>query len=229
MSLSEVRWLQQTDAALCEGDSWLGLVETEQSARFRFTKRRDDWRLGRFTAKLAVARYLGLPQDPSSLASIEIRPAASGAPEVFISQQPAGVAISLSHRGGAAMCAVAEASVKLGCDLELIEPHSQAFINDYFTGEERDFVTANPEQREFLVPLIWSAKESALKVLRTGLRDHTRSVSVCLVAPGVDHSWAEVNVRVRQTFVLSGWWQRSDRFVRTLLADPAAQLPVWLK
>jgi len=229
MSLSDVWWLQQTDVALREDDSWLSPAEAEQCAGFRFTKRRNDWRLGRFTAKLAVARYLGLPQDPSCLASIEIRPAASGAPEVFISRQKADVAISLSHRGCAAMCAVAEANMKLGCDLELIEPRSQAFVGDYFTREERDFVTANSEQGDLMVPLIWSAKESALKLLRTGLRDDTRSVSVCSINPCVNGSWAPVKVRVLETFVLSGWWQRSDRFLRTLLADPAAGTPLWLK
>ena len=72
----------------------------------RFAKRQADWRLGRWTAKNAVAAYLNLPSDPQALTDIEIRPAPSGAPEVFIADQPARVTISLSHRAGVAACAV---------------------------------------------------------------------------------------------------------------------------
>ena len=85
----------------------------------RFAKRRDDWRLGRWTAKRALAAYLNLPSNPQTLADIEIRPAPSGAPEVFVANKPAAVTISLSHRGGVAACAVAPSGMELGCDLEM--------------------------------------------------------------------------------------------------------------
>ena len=50
------------------------------------------------------------------------------------------VTISLSHRSGAAICAVAPAGVDLGCDLEVIEPRSEAFVADYFTVDEQALV-----------------------------------------------------------------------------------------
>jgi len=227
MSLSEVRWLQQTEADVPQDDSWLSAAEAARLAGFRIPKRRCDWRLGRWTAKQAVAMYLGLPQDLRSLASIEIRPAPSGAPEVFISDSPAELAVSISHREGVAMCSVAAAGVQLGCDLELVEPHSQAFVRDYFTPEERAFLGDSSQERDRMVTLIWSAKESALKALRTGLRDDTRSVSVCAVdQPAGNGCWAQLKVHMQNGRVFEGWWQRSGRLVCTVVVTPAARLPM---
>ncbi len=140
MSLTEVWWLQQTEADVPPGDQWLSLWEADRAASFRIPKRRNDWRLGRWTAKCAVAMHLAMSQDAGSLSQIEVRPAVSGAPEVFISNVAADMTISLSHRAGAAICAVAAAGVQLGCDLELIEPHTQGFVRDYFTAEEQAIV-----------------------------------------------------------------------------------------
>jgi 4'-phosphopantetheinyl transferase len=127
------------------------------------------------------------------------------------------------------MCAVAAPDVQLGCDLEVVEPHSQAFVRDYFTAEERSLIAAHPETIEGLVSLIWSAKESALKVLRTGLRDDTRSVSVCALDPlSVEGSWVQLSVRIRGDRILRGWWQSADKLLRTLIAAPAARVPVAL-
>ena len=229
MSLSEVWWLQQTEVDVPSDDTWLSAAEVGQAERFRFPKRRSDWRLGRWTVKRAVAICLGLPQDFGSLALTEIRPAASGAPEVFILNRPAEVAISLSHRDKVAMCAVAVAGVQLGCDLEVVESHGEAFVRDYFTPEEQALV-ASSSDRDLLVALVWSAKESALKTLQTGLREDTRSISVCAVDPlFANGSWAELSVRIHQSQLLSGWWQRCGRLVRTLTVAPAVGLPIELR
>jgi 4'-phosphopantetheinyl transferase len=176
-----VYWLEQTEADLPGENDWLSASEAARLTNFRFPRRRADWRLGRWTAKVAVAAYLNAPNCPPGLASIEIRPAPSGAPEVFVANQPADVSISLSHRGGVAACAMAQSGAVLGCDLELVEPRSEAFISDYFTPEEQALLAqADTADRFRLVALLWSAKESALKALHTGLRLDTRSVIVRL-------------------------------------------------
>ncbi len=226
MSQSEVWWLQQTESDVLQADGWLSAAELHRAARFRVPKRRRDWLLGRWTAKRAVALYFGFQQDVRSLVHIEVRPALSGAPEVFIANCPAELVISLSHRDGVAMCAVAAAGVQLGCDLELVEPHSEAFVNDYFTCEERALLKDSGET-DRMVALIWSAKESALKALRTGLRDDTRAVSVTVLGESpCDGGWARLSVRTRLGGSLHGWWQRSGPLVRTLIADPAGPLPM---
>src|ERR1039457_2252479 len=102
----DVYWLEQTAADVPVENDWLHASEAVRLNGLRFPKRRADWRLGRWTAKHAVAVCLNLSLDHHSLAAIEIRPATSGAPEVFLANAPARASISLSHREGTAVCAV---------------------------------------------------------------------------------------------------------------------------
>ena len=215
----------------------------------KFTKRRNDWRLGRWTAKCAIAAYLGWRTESSVLDRIEIRAATSGAPEAFIAEQRAALGVSLSHCAGRAIAAVVS-SAAVGCDLETIEPRLDAFVRDYFTSEEQLLVENMPApSRPALVTLLWSAKESALKALGQGLRLDTRSISVnvgngqgmsrhlpsgfqmardqgiqhALCGPG-QAGWLPLQVCCRdsgRTFY--GWWQTSSDLVQTFVAD--AQLP----
>jgi 4'-phosphopantetheinyl transferase len=53
----DVYWLDQTQADVPAGDEWLCAREAACLARLRFAKRRADWRLGRWTAKRALAAY----------------------------------------------------------------------------------------------------------------------------------------------------------------------------
>src|SRR2546421_626349 len=73
--------------------------------------------------------------------------------------------------------------------------------------------------------LIWSAKESALKVLRTGLRRDTRSVAVSLTAAsgaaggGAEGGgWWPLAVRCGPGPAIQGWWRRDGEFVLTVAA-----------
>ncbi|MBZ5664529.1 MAG: 4'-phosphopantetheinyl transferase superfamily protein [Acidobacteriia bacterium] len=225
-----VYWLQQTEAEVPTENSWLSSNEAVCLNALHFPKRRADWRLGRWTAKRAVSAYLDLPPHLPVLQKIEIRPAASGAPEVFLDDQPAAVTVSLSHRAGVAMCAVAMSGVQMGCDVELVEPRSDAFVADYFTLEEqalvaRAFVTDRPQ----LLAMLWSAKESALKALRAGLRIDTRCVIVKPRADSFDlNGWSPLQVRYTAGHVFHGWCQNADNFVRTVVADPLPDPPIRL-
>jgi len=232
----DVRWFEQPLASVSPQDDWLDAGEQAHCLSLRFAKRRSDWRLGRWTAKNAAAEYLGLACDAATLSTIHIRAAASGAPEVFVHDAPARVSISLSHRDGIAACALGPPEVKLGCDLETIEPRSDSFVEDYFTPEEQAAILHAPEAaRCAQVALLWSAKESVLKVLRTGLRRSTRQLSVVLreedlvylsreltatshdLLSGMqpDESWLPLSVSCEGQ-IFRGRWIRGARLVRTL-------------
>src|ERR1700741_4395671 len=133
----DLYWFEQSLANVPQRETWLSAREADYSHNLRFPKRRADWLLGRWTAKLAVSAYLGRFTSHEALCVVEIHPAESGAPLAFVAGEPASVSISLRHRDGVAMCAVGPPDTKLGCDLELIEAHSEAFIRDYFTQEEQ--------------------------------------------------------------------------------------------
>jgi len=225
----DVHWLEQTSANLPAADDWLSAGEAMRLSAMRFAKRRGDWRLGRWTAKRAVSFYLNLPADPQSLARIEIRPASSGAPEVFLGNVPAPVTISISHREGRAACAIAGPLVGLGCDLEIVEPRSDAFAADYFTAAEQTWVARAPAaDQPRLLALLWSAKESVLKALREGLRLDTRRVTVDPIdaRPSAGaNSWRPLAAQYAgQDF--HGWWQQAGKLVRTMVAAPAPSSPL---
>jgi 4'-phosphopantetheinyl transferase len=243
----DVYWLEQAESDVPMENHWLSVSEASCLDAMRIAKRRADWRLGRWAAKRAVAAYLDVPGHPQALANIEIRPAPSGAPEVFILDTPAPATISLSHRDGTALCAVAPSGAALGCDLELIEPRSDAFVADYFTGEEQALVARTSlEDRPRLLALLWSAKESALKAMGEGLRLDTRSVVVSVVdaqsggdngerlvedpaasfRQGGGNSWRPLQVRYVQGQVFHGWCQQTGNLLRTLVAVPPPVPPI---
>ena len=121
--------------------------------------------------------------------------------------------------------------VEMGCDLEMVEPRSDAFVADYFTVEEQALVArASTADRTWLLALLWSAKESALKALHEGLRLDTRSV---VVSPGEGsfdlNGWSPMSVRDTGGQVFQGWWQNLGNVVRTVVADPSPDSPIPLK
>jgi 4'-phosphopantetheinyl transferase len=224
----DVYWLEQSQIQMSGEDDWLSMSELRFLGGLRFAQRRAHWRLGRWTAKRALAMCLDLPDSPATLAKIELRPRASGAPEAFFENRLAGRTASLSHRSGRAICAVAEAGAELGCDLELIEPRSGAFLADYFTPPEQGLVARERiAERPRILTALWSAKESALKALHAGLRLDTRGVIVSLAnAPSDGEGWSSLQVRCNGGRIFEGWWQSAGGMVRTLVASPAPGVPI---
>jgi len=246
VAVMNVYWAEQTEADVPTDNDWLSADEAVFLSGMCFAKRRADWRLGRWTAKRALSATLDVPAHYQAFKKIELRPAPSGAPEVFFDNQPAAVTISLSHRAGIGVCAVAMSSVEMGCDLEMIEPRSDAFVADYFTLEEQALVArASAADRDRLLALLWSGKESALKALRAGLRLDTRSVIVIPCATSFDRNgWNELRVRYTGSRyaedrcagdrhagnqVFHGWWQHTDNIVYTVVAAPPPHAPVRLR
>ncbi len=226
----KVYWLEQTEAGVPTGDEWLAPAECLCLQSMRIPKRRADWRLGRWTAKCALAHYLKVGSSPHDLQNIVIRPRPCGAPDALLGDAPAPLTLSLSHRDGTAACAVTVPRAALGCDIEKMEARSDAFIADFFSAEERRFLAqASAAQRSRLAMLLWSAKESALKALRVGLRLDTRSVTVTLIDSFLHRpapwAWHRLHVCLAGGQNAAGWWQDEGRLVRTVVAAPASLAP----
>jgi 4'-phosphopantetheinyl transferase len=224
----KVNWLAEAEAGVPVENEWLSEGELTALAGLRFPKRRADWRLGRWTAKRAIAAHLkltgGLPSDHRGLAAIEIRPAPSGAPEAFVAGGRADLTLSLSHSDGTAFCVLGSAGASLGCDVEKVVPHSAAFAADYFTTGEQDLVAGSPvDDRDIMLTLLWSAKESALKALQCGLRSDTRDVAVepAGLPPSNHPAWRPLTASHAGGQVFHGWWRLTGAMVWTLVAIPA--------
>lgn len=218
-------WLSQGLADAPAGDGWLSPREAAWVARMRFPKRRSEFRLGRWTAKNALALHLGRDRSEEELRRIEIDRAPDGAPLPVVDGRPADAHVTMSDRADQAVCVVGPPGIALGCDLELVEPRSEAFVSDFLTPAEQRLVAEAGERRDLLANLVWCGKEAALKVLRTGLRRDTRSVEVSFPGGGTVEDWAPMSVRAVEGAAFPGWWRRFGAFVLTVAADEALPPP----
>lgn len=227
--MEKIYWLEQTADEVPGDDGWLDSFELQVQRGLRFPKRRADWRLGRWTAKNAVAARLALQSEGAACGSISIRAAPDGAPEAFVYGRPSEWSISLSHSAGTAICAVASSACRVGCDLDSIEPRGEAFIDDYFTASEKLlFREAPPDQADRTATILWSAKESALKALRQGLRLDTRSVAVRLIENRMFGPWSGLEICSDREATFYGWWSVTGELVRTIVAEAIPAVPVRL-
>jgi 4'-phosphopantetheinyl transferase len=208
-------------------DGWLSPLEAEWIARMRFEKRRSEFRMGRWAAKNAISLFLDRPLTTETLRAVEIDRAPDGAPAPLLEGQPAPVSISMTDRADQAVCVVGPPGVGLGVDLELVEPRSDAFVGDYLTAAEQHIVgeASNREEHDLRANLIWCGKESALKVLRTGLRRDTRSVEVSFPGGASLEGWAAMRVRAAEGTEYPGWWKRFGAFVLTVAASGPIDAP----
>jgi len=225
-----MHWLARGEGELPPDDAWLAPAEAARLARMRFTKRRTEYRLRRWAGKQAVAAVAGVSPDLDRLAGIEVLNAPTGAPYVLVDGEPIGVDVSLTDRAGWAVCLVgapSERPGRVGVDLEIVEPRSARFVQDFLTAAESDYVRSMPVEadRHVAANLLWSAKESALKVLRTGLRADTRSVQVTVDEVRRADGWAALEVAVVDGRRFPGWWRRDGVFVLTVAYDAPAEPP----
>ena len=242
-----IHWLIQSandcpelaaDAVLA---GWLHPAEQAKLATLKTAKRRQDWLLGRLTAKQLIQTVMGgaLP-----LPAIEIHNGDKGDPMVNcqwsmvngqwstggaqspISNLQPPISLSISHSRGHAFCAVVERPFSpLGADLEWVETRLDGFAEDYFTAAECERVyRADEGMRYVLITAVWSAKEAALKALHLGLTVDTRAVE-CLIEPVAERplNWLPFKVRCENGRLpqpapaLTGWWRTWNNFVLTLV------------
>jgi 4'-phosphopantetheinyl transferase len=223
-------WLAHGEHEVDAGSQWLTPRELSVLEGLRYTKRRIEFMTRRWTAKRAVATVLGRGLAPAALAAVEIRHHLGGAPWVAVDGQPAAIEVSISDRAGWAVCLVGPPGTDgpLGIDLELVEPRSAAFVDDFFTARESAAVRDLPagEARDLVANLIWSAKEAALKVLKVGLRADTRDVDVEIDWLHRPDGWAALTVRHRDGAEFPGWWRRDGAFLLTLARKDPFSPPV---
>jgi len=215
--LVEIAWMR-CDSVGAPPEDFLSDAELQKLAQMRFLRRREEWLLGRWTAKrLLVAAVPALAGTLPIKWTISNE--ADGQPYVLIGDQRLAGCLSISHRGGQAVCAWTSAQgVGLGIDLERIEPRSPAFVSDYFTAAEQKTLIAGAARERDAV-LVWSAKEAMLKALGKGLRLDTRAVEVVRIAIQEESDgWRGLTGRCPSRPDLDWWagWTPAGEFLITL-------------
>ncbi|MGC9030050.1 MAG: SDR family NAD(P)-dependent oxidoreductase [Desulfomonilaceae bacterium] len=148
----------------------------------RIEKRAREWLAGRLALKTAASRVLQKNAGAGvCLGDIVIRQDELGKPlaELRNGGETACCEVSLSHSNGfvAAVASERAAFRGLGIDIEKVKPRSKAWIEDYFTDDEKRAAAAAPDKWGYFTAL-WSLKEAALKALGIGLRMDLQDVNV---------------------------------------------------
>jgi 4'-phosphopantetheinyl transferase len=213
---------------------FLSTTEHQIYAGLKMEKRRREWLLGRWTAKQLLQRsreaYRCLP-----LTAITIDNDADGAPFFAVEKdnhrpERLSTCLSISHRGENAFCALSDTHA-IGADIERVETRHPAFVHDFFTERETACVWHWQTARDLGITVMWSVKESVLKVLREGLRVDTRHVEITridgLQSDGQGYRpapssgiWHPVQVRcsLPDTPRFAAWWRPRDDCVLSLAA-----------
>ena len=220
--MAELGWLTRVLAEVPEDDRWLSEREREILSRLRAPKRRAEWRLGRWTAKQALAVSHGVAS-----ADVEVLAAADGAPEPLTGGEPMPAALSISHRAGRALVVVALGSTALGCDLEAVEPRSLAFVRRWLRPDERELIAAaGADSRDLAANLLWTAKEAAAKARREGLRLDFREARVDAQRLGRSSgAWERLEVGWTEGSRVRGWWRSERGWVMAVVSEPAPVEP----
>lgn len=203
----------------------LTAAEQQTYAGLKLAKRRQEWLLGRWTAKQLLRQVIWQETGQAlALDSLGIVANGQGAPCLRLSGDAAplpeaGYQISISHAHGRAFCAVVAGQYgPVGADIEWIAPRPAGFAADYFTADELALVEGAPAgMQDTLVTAIWSGKEAAMKVAQVGLRVDTRTVTCHIPRPGVaPQTWTHFPIHWASGQTMAGWWQVQDNFVLTL-------------
>lgn len=199
------RWLTACAVDVPAGDAWLSAAERHVQSGLQIEKRRADWRLGRWTAKQAVAEI-----RRADAGRVEVLAAADGAPEAWLDGARLPLSLSLSHRSGRALAVVDDGCAAVGCDLELVEPRSGAFAREWFSPAEQSQLAAREGvEHARLANLLWTAKEAAAKVRREGLRLDVRGARVELDPSARTRvaGWQPLRVVWPDAPPTEGWWR----------------------
>lgn len=234
-----IHWLIDTARAhpdlLC-GVPPPGLLSAEEQVVFgnlKSVKRRQDWLLGRWTAKHLLQEAVQQESEQTvPFAAMSILAGADGAPNVHFSSQfaiyNAHLTVSISHSHNTAFCAVVQRpNWSLGADLEWIEARPPGFAAQYFTKNEQALLKQVPVHlTDLQVTALWSAKEAALKAVRQGLRFDTRYVECRFaVVKEAPQEWVpfqitwDHQVADKSLPQLQGWWKAAGDYVLTLAVE----------
>jgi 4'-phosphopantetheinyl transferase len=191
-----IYWTSRFMDHIPEKVNWLSESEQQFLNKLRFPKRRQEWLLGRWTAKNLMLKVHPLCNMVSPN-MISIHKAENGSPFVSLGINNLEGMLSITHRESMAVAAWCEhPQIKIGIDLESIEPKEDSFINDFFTPDEVASVASVPnEQKGLTASLIWSGKEAVLKALQTGLSLDTRQVEIEPKSSAIKQEWQILPVK----------------------------------
>ena len=158
--------------------------------------------LGAELLLMAALKDMGL----SAAEPLEISCGEGGKPRIA-----GGPEFSLSHSGERVLCALSDEAV--GADLQQLRPYNPALARRFFTGAEAAWLEEQRE-RDQAFSLLWSLKESYVKLLGSGIAGvHLDSFTVRVLSDG--RAWIDgSNAKL--------WYAVCDGYVMAVCSDAYA-------
>ena len=195
-------------------------LTSEEMVRFNaleaYAARQKQWLMGRVTVKDAIRSWLS--EDDSYLhpAQISIEQEESGRPVVRLPEGYPHPHISISHTDKYVVAIAGEYPV--GIDIEAIAERQPEFVEAFSTPGERELMQQINQDVSQGTTLLWSAKESAGKLIGTGLPDNPRQILLERTDPSgllcLHHLPLDTQIKVNS-------WLSDNHFITVALNDPS--------
>ena len=132
--------------------------------QLRFEARRRSWLLGRYSAKEALAGFLGR----ADRTEVEVKSGVFQQP-VVVGLATQNAQVSLSHCANLGVAVAFGEEHPLAVDVEEVNAERVVTMQSQMTAAERSMLVTLPGESSALAALAWTAKEALSKVLKTGL------------------------------------------------------------
>ncbi|MFD5261197.1 MULTISPECIES: 4'-phosphopantetheinyl transferase family protein [Bacillus] len=143
---------------------YLHMNENSYFLKIKFKKRLESYLVGRYAAKKAVSAFI----KDERLHEIQITPGIFNQPIVKHSSAM-NVQVSISHCDSMGFAIAFSEETPIGIDIERINIDNKNILAAQMTVEEKRLAKFLSLPDETIYTLLWTAKESLSKVLKTGL------------------------------------------------------------
>lgn len=166
--------------------NWGCDAEIEHYNALHFEKRRNDWMLGRITAKELVQNtWMKYLKKTVSLNEIQIVNDYFGKPQILLNinndWKLISQSLSISHCHNIAVCSLLSdaPAQNIGIDLEYINDRPALFAETFMHKEELKQLEKVKYKQAYNCALtsLWSLKEAFLKAVGVGLRINTKKIN----------------------------------------------------
>jgi phosphopantetheinyl transferase len=138
--------------------------ETGYYDNLKHEKRKKSYLIGRYSAKRAISVLTNV----DDLQEILIQPGVFNQP-IISYKRSIDAQVSITHSGDFGAAVAFPEALPMGIDIEKIDPGKKDVMESQITNREKSLIKGMSGPDEKMLTLLWSAKESLSKVLKTGL------------------------------------------------------------
>ncbi|MUL33895.1 4'-phosphopantetheinyl transferase family protein [Priestia megaterium] len=143
---------------------YLHTKELDYYLKLTYEKRVKSYLAGRYAAKKAISSFV----QEENLDQILIEQGIFHQP-IIVYPNANNLQVSITHCDDLGAAIAFPEALPMGIDIERISIERKAILRSQMTEREKDIIKSFPYSEEVMLTLLWTAKESLSKILKTGL------------------------------------------------------------